>query len=155
MAGRRPKPTKLKLVTGNPGKRALNKKEPEPPPITKVEPPADITDEARLWWERYAPILIPIGLLTEADTLAFRLLCETTARYYAAKLLVERTGEVLRSDEGGMYTNPYVHSRNKAQDQMHKLMVEFGMTPSSRSRTTGSAAGGESGDEWAKLKLGM
>ncbi|MDC9743941.1 phage terminase small subunit P27 family, partial [Proteus mirabilis] len=28
MAGRRPKPTHLKVVTGNPGKRKLNDKEP-------------------------------------------------------------------------------------------------------------------------------
>jgi len=30
MAGRRPKPTHLKVVTGNPGKRKLNDKEPTP-----------------------------------------------------------------------------------------------------------------------------
>ncbi len=30
MAGRRPKPTHLKVVTGNPGKRKLNDKEPQP-----------------------------------------------------------------------------------------------------------------------------
>lgn len=40
MAGRRPKPTHLKVVTGNPGKRKLNDKEPTPakeipgPPIS-------------------------------------------------------------------------------------------------------------------------
>lgn len=30
MAGRRPKPTHLKVVTGNPGKRKFNDKEPQP-----------------------------------------------------------------------------------------------------------------------------
>lgn len=30
MAGRRPKPSHLKVVTGNPGKRKLNDKEPTP-----------------------------------------------------------------------------------------------------------------------------
>ena len=33
MAGRRPTPTKLKLIKGNPGKRALPKDEPTPDPV--------------------------------------------------------------------------------------------------------------------------
>lgn len=30
MAGRKPKPTQIKMVTGNPGKRRLNEREPQP-----------------------------------------------------------------------------------------------------------------------------
>jgi len=30
MAGRKPKPTALKIIEGNPGKRPLNKNEPKP-----------------------------------------------------------------------------------------------------------------------------
>jgi hypothetical protein len=32
MRGRKPKPTRLKLVAGNPGKRPLNPREPTPEP---------------------------------------------------------------------------------------------------------------------------
>jgi hypothetical protein len=32
MRGRRPKPTRLKLLTGNPGKHPLNRSEPKPEP---------------------------------------------------------------------------------------------------------------------------
>jgi hypothetical protein len=37
-AGRRPKPTRLKLITGNPGKRPLNRNEPNPKRIIPACP---------------------------------------------------------------------------------------------------------------------
>ena len=44
--GRKPKPSHLKLVTGNPGKRAINTQEPVPERILPA-PPAELTAEAR------------------------------------------------------------------------------------------------------------
>ena len=40
MRGRRPKPTRLKLLTGNPGKRPLNDDEPQPQAAIPECPPA-------------------------------------------------------------------------------------------------------------------
>lgn len=51
MAGRRPKPTHLKVVTGNPGKRKLNDK--EPTPAKEIPgPPAHLTDWGKVAWGR-------------------------------------------------------------------------------------------------------
>ncbi len=44
--GRKPKPSHLKLVTGNPGKRAINTQEPVPERILPAPPP-ELTAEAR------------------------------------------------------------------------------------------------------------
>jgi hypothetical protein len=50
MAGRRPKPTHLKVVTGNPGKRKLNDK--EPTPAREIpSPPEHLTDWGKVAWE--------------------------------------------------------------------------------------------------------
>ena len=38
-AGRKPKPTRLKLIDGNPGKRAINKNEPAPKTAARLSVP--------------------------------------------------------------------------------------------------------------------
>lgn len=69
MAGRRPKPTHLKVVTGNPGKRKLNDKEPTPAKEIP-SPPAHLTDWGKVAWGRLTVLLDGMGVLTVADTLA-------------------------------------------------------------------------------------
>ncbi|MDR9740769.1 P27 family phage terminase small subunit [Proteus terrae] len=78
MAGRRPKPTHLKVVTGNPGKRKLNDKEPQP----KREipsPPEHLTDWGKMAWAKLTLLLDGMGVLTVADTLALERLCDIYA----------------------------------------------------------------------------
>jgi hypothetical protein len=67
MPGRPPKPTALKLLQGNPGKRPLNDREPKPavgcemPEFVKGDP-LYVAE-----WNREAPRLIRLGILTEID----------------------------------------------------------------------------------------
>ena len=60
MAGRKPKPTALKKLEGNPGKRKLNTKEPMP---GKGMPdcPKWLLPEAKKEWERLCVKLSEIG----------------------------------------------------------------------------------------------
>ena len=51
MRGRRPKPTRLKMLTGNPGKRPLNGNEPRPAPAVP-DCPAELGPLARTEWNR-------------------------------------------------------------------------------------------------------
>ena len=78
MAGRRPKPTHLKVVTGNPGKRKLNDKEPTPAKEIP-SPPAHLTDWGKVAWGRLTVLLDGMGVLTVADTLALERLCDIYA----------------------------------------------------------------------------
>ena len=73
MAGRKPKPTALKKLEGNPGKRKLNTKEPMP---GKGMPdcPKWLLPEAKKEWERLCVKLSEIGVLTEIDMAAFAIL---------------------------------------------------------------------------------
>ena len=70
MAGRKPKPTALKKLEGNPGKRKLNKKEPIP---GKEMPdcPQWLLPDAKDEWVRLCEKLNQIGELTEVDRTAF------------------------------------------------------------------------------------
>ena len=67
MAGRKPKPTALKKLEGNPGKRKMNTKEPVP---GKGMPdcPKWLLPEAKEEWKRLCQKLSDMGL-TEVDIL--------------------------------------------------------------------------------------
>ena len=56
MAGRRPKPTHLKLLNGNPGKRAINPNEPKPPAELPA-PPDYLSEIAKVEWQRIGEVL--------------------------------------------------------------------------------------------------
>ena len=67
--GRKPTPTAIKMLEGNPGKRALNNNEPKP---AKKAPrcPSWLEDEAKKEWKRMGKILEQMGLLTDMDMAA-------------------------------------------------------------------------------------
>jgi P27 family predicted phage terminase small subunit len=151
MRGRKPKPTALKQLAGNPGKRALNVKEPvasEGAP----ECPAHITGEARKEWDRLVAELAEMKLLSKVDRAELALCCSAWGMYVKACKTLEKEGEVIVSDKGGMYQNPWVAIRNRSMEQVHKFYTEFGLTPSSRSRVKVESPNEE--DEMASLLFG-
>lgn len=87
--GRKPKPTHLKLVTGNPGKRALNENEPKPPP-SLPSPPSHLDEEARLEWERLSEQLYALGCLSEIDRAALAAYVQAIRVGYAPSGLLPR-----------------------------------------------------------------
>ena len=66
--GRKPLPTALKVLEGDRGKgrRPLNTDEPTPPQ-NNIECPDWLMPEAQQEWERLAPSLMAMGILTEHD----------------------------------------------------------------------------------------
>ena len=73
------KPTQLKVIEGNRGKRELPKDEPKPQP-TAPPTPKDIDTAAKKTWNRLAPIAERLGLLTEVDGDSFAALCQARSR---------------------------------------------------------------------------
>ena len=69
--GRKPKPTAVKKLQGNPGKRPLNKREPKPK--SDVKRPYGLGSGLQdRFWKEHAPELERIGILTGVDVAAFR-----------------------------------------------------------------------------------
>ena len=73
--GRKPKPTAMKELEGNPGKHPLNTSEPKP---NKKAPacPKWLEPEAKKEWRRLAKQMEAIGILTEVDMAAFAGYCQ-------------------------------------------------------------------------------
>lgn len=78
---RRLKPTALKLVDGNPGKRPINGEEPKPTQVS-TRAPNGLPPLARKKWHELAEELGRLGMLTVLDKPALELacLCWATAR---------------------------------------------------------------------------
>lgn len=153
MAGRKPKPTHLKIVEGNAGKRALPKDEPKPRKPKSLRPPPILSAAARKHWRTIAKQLTDAGILTALDCHALALYCEAFARWSDASQKLRLEGLVITTESGYACQSPYLPIANKAFDQMLKIMVEFGMTPSSRTRVSKVEpdAGGQANDPWARL----
>jgi len=134
MRGRRPEPTRLKLLRGNPGKRKLDPNEVAPAPAATLQPPAWLDAEAIVEWNRLAPILHRLGLLTEIDTDALATYCQTWARWREADAQIRRYGMVIKGKGGYPVISPFVAVANRAMAHMRSFLIEFGMTPSARTR---------------------
>src|SRR5690606_11762732 len=76
----KPKPSALKLIAGNPGKRPLNASEPT---FEAAGTPAPdwLSDEARAVWERLAPCLEVNGMLSVPDADQLAVYCDIVGRY--------------------------------------------------------------------------
>ena len=131
--GRKPVPTHLKVLRGNPGHRSLNKDE----PVVSGEmpdPPDDISPQALQIWHREAPLLHESGLLTKLDRKMFHLYCESEARWQEAIDQIREVGMLVKDRFGAPKRNPYYDIMLREQDQMQKILTGFGQDPASRSR---------------------
>ncbi len=135
MRGRKPKPTAIKRLEGNPGKRPLNKNEPQPPvPESVPRAPRHLNHEAKREWRRMIKVLMGLGLYTDVDRAALAMYCQAWGRWVVAERRLAEEGEVLLTATGYHYQNPWRSEANKAQELMRKLISEFGLSPSARSR---------------------
>ena len=131
--GRRPVPTALKLIRGNPGKRPINKDEPKPE-VKAPACPTHLSRIAKAEWKRIIPMVVNLGLMTKMDRAAMAAYCQSYGRWVDAENKVKERGDVVKTPDGKIVPNPYLGVANRAMDNMRKFLVEFGMTPSSRSR---------------------
>lgn len=114
MAGRKPKPTAVKKLEGNPGKRKLNKKEPIPAK-GMPECPDWLLPEAKKEWERLADLMNQMGVLTEVDMAAFAAYCQSYARWKEAQEHITSDGSTFETDKGYQQQTPWVGIANTNQ----------------------------------------
>lgn len=132
-AGRPPKPTGLKRLHGNPGKRKLNAAEPKPD-VSLPSCPTWLSGEAKAEWKRVAKSLHECGLLTAVDRAALAGYCQAWARWSEAEAAIEREGRVLMSAKGSPYLNPELVAASMALKEVLAFATQLGMTPSARTR---------------------
>jgi P27 family predicted phage terminase small subunit len=133
MRGRKPKPTHLKIIEGNPGRRPINGAEPKPPG-SQPTCPAHLSPTAKAEWKRLAHDLNKIGLLTLIDRAVLAAFCQSYGRWVEAERKLTETPPLLKTPAGYVQQSPWLTIANKERELMAKFMAELGLTPSSRSR---------------------
>lgn len=105
--GRKPKPTELKLLEGNPGKRPVNEKEPSP---KKQEPhcPSWLETEAKKEWKHMSKTLDALRVLTQVEGAAFAGYCQAYARWKEAEEFVNKHGTIFKTPSGYIQQVPQV-----------------------------------------------
>lgn len=146
------KPTVLKLLEGNPGKRALNLADGVNPRIEVPPAPRHLGKEAAKEWKRITPHLEELGLISAIDRAALALYCQAYGRL--AELEEAFKGKVaqIQANEGVDYAEAvYRASRTQTPSgyeqqsvivqligshrlQVHRHLMHFGLSPAARAR---------------------
>jgi P27 family predicted phage terminase small subunit len=134
-----PKPTKIKLAEGNKGKRKLT---PELEPQFKNEipkPPAHLSEYAVEEWNDLSQIMHEAGVLTQVDGKAFAAYCDAYATWRkCCEEIKKGNNQLIYQDKrtGKFHPNPYTKISFEAMTKMLAFLVQFGLTPASRSKIT-------------------
>jgi len=126
MRGRKPKPSALVEVLGNPSRRRLNPDEPRPGGV--AQKPAFLEGRASQIWDQYTPQLIANNLLTSLDGHSFAVWCSLAAE-------LEHSPERMTASRIA---------------QLRAIGSCFGLDPSSRSRLSAQTFGSHPGSDIAQ-----
>ncbi len=151
--GRKPTPTAIKELEGNPGKRKLNDREPQP--MKKAPPcPKWLEPEAKKEWRRLAKKMEALGILTEIDMGAFAGYCQAYARWKEAEEFITQHGTIVKTPSGYWQQVPQVSIAQTYLKMMQKSAEQFGLTPASRSRIVADSTATNTEDELEALLRG-
>ncbi|MFZ2738447.1 MAG: phage terminase small subunit P27 family, partial [Burkholderiaceae bacterium] len=138
LSGPPPQPTALRVLRGNPGKRAINTDEPKAAPLDgPLRPPTWLPAGARRHWRRVVPYLQSLKVLTEADMDAAAAMAQELATYAEMQRVLAKEGRVYQAvTKTGVIRMPHpaVHIANAAFANFVKLTDRFGMNPAYRSK---------------------
>lgn len=146
-----PKPSALKLLEGNPGKRALNLSDGVNPRVEIPSAPRHLGKAARKEWMRVTPILEELGLISGLDRTALALYCQATGRMFEleesfngkvkikeaeGKEYVDAVYEVSHSvtPSGYAQQSVLVQLIKSHREQVNRYLMHFGMSPAARAR---------------------
>lgn len=144
-------PTKLKIVKGTYRSERENQDEPE----YKIEIPkfpTHLTTRARKEWKRMSEVLFDMGLLTNVDMAALAAYCQLYGRWSEAEALLKKKDQplVVITKSGNEIQNPLIGIANTSLKLMKECLLEFGMTPASRSKVSAKKEE-KKDDPWEKI----
>ena len=138
--GPKPLPANVHMLRGNPSKLPADKLLGEPRREVEIpECPSHLLPEAKMEWKRITAQLEKLGLVSQIDRAALAVYCQAWARWINAECKIQELGEsglVDTTPNGYRQMGAWLQVSNRAADQMRAFLVEFGMSPSSRSRVT-------------------
>lgn len=154
--GPQPKPTVLKLIAGNPGKRPLDLGGEVMPEVAVPDIPRHLNAEARKEWKRVTVELAQLGLISKLDRAALALYCQAWGQMVLleeslnadVRLCVEKGGDIshamsFTTAKGYQGQSVKVQLINSLREQVNRYLAAFGLSPSSRGRVKASSNTGQ------------
>ena len=134
--GPKPKPTKLRVFEGNPGKLPIcaNEVDPESAVLKAVLKacPSYLGRAGRKVWRDTAKILHPLGLLTVADLGSFGLYCAAWDEFEEAKKDIKTNGLLVEGAGGAQIRNPAIMVVQSSRQAIRQFGALFGLSPVDR-----------------------
>ena len=128
--GRKPKPSAVRVLEGNPGHRPINAS--EPVCTGKAVRPKWLVGEGKKFWDNYAGEAEAMGILTAVDGPLFAAMAEHWGEYVRACRATKRTG--FKAHNKHDQISPLLTWKKQALATYLVLATEFGFTPSARCR---------------------
>lgn len=144
MRGRRPTPTYLKIIRGNPGCRPLNTD--EPPALDGIpDIPSQLIDKAKEEWDRATEQLTAMKGMKKPDMAVVAMYAHSWAVWCAIMEKINKrpdpfwTEQTDRIDDKGkpiykVIPSPLIKELRHAEMHLLRFASEIGFTPSARSR---------------------
>lgn len=160
--GHNKKPTALKVLEGNPGKRPIPKHEPKPEPVAP-KCPSWLNKIAKAEWRRISPLLATLGLITREDMANLAGYCHSYAQMIEAEDYLAKHGlgyVVEQRNKAGelisMSAGEYAQMRTvrNAKSEIIRYSAMFGLSPVDRSRMSVPGASISDDDDFASLLSG-
>jgi P27 family predicted phage terminase small subunit len=152
-SGKRPQPTKLKVLHGETRPSEVGRAEPQPREVSP-QAPAWLADDAREVWDRTLEELEAMGLARGADVDALVMYCNAVVNHARAQQAIDREGVLVDGASGGKVRNPATTIVNHNAGIVARFAREFGLTPSARVGLSEPAKLGDARQDAAGLLSG-
>jgi len=145
--GPKPEPAAIKQAKGNPGRRAIGADPATPAEAAQTDAPekAVVVVAAPTWlkkeglkiWDRLAPRLISMKLLSPIDAEPFGRYCQNFARWAKMQRILDEEGEVYESESAHgklKRVHPAFLIGDRVERQLLAAEDRFGINPAERQR---------------------
>jgi len=138
--GRKIKPTNLKILEGNPGRRPLPIDEPKPQDTSKPQPPSHLDKYALEEWNRICDGLYAMGILFPIDMAILAAYCVSYSRWRQAEEELAKVRDnysdyaalIQMTHYGNYIIHPLIGISNTAARDILRYASQLGITPSAR-----------------------
>lgn len=163
MAGRKPKPTALKKLHGNPGKRPLNNNEPKFAGRPDLKTIPWLNTSAKTEWKRIMREMGDLDYIKSTDQVAFASYCTWYAKWRDLEIILEQEGQIVKEPQYGttkkdgnieitylydlVKPHPAARLAESASQQVRHWAAVLGFDPANRSKVSVPSNNPEGGSD--------
>ena len=136
MSGRPPKPTAMRVIEGDRGKRGRSKQEPDPEYLAaeNMVAPAWLPAAAKVVWDELVPALQKARLVAVIDVELLAHGCAAIAMCRKATIRAHKKTVIAGKDGAGDSLSPWLIVQSMSFKQLNAVLLQFGVGPAARTR---------------------